>query len=170
MLRLEARPAPSRFFAWASPVLSLLITIAVATLLFTLLGKDPVRSLTVFLIEPFNGLRSITELGLKATPLILCSLGLALCFRSNVWNIGAEGQYIIGALCAAGVGIAAGTTGGPIVVFLMVVAGNETTTKLLTETMRLLDPIADALAADLALPEDVISSLPEVLEKEATWM
>ena len=105
MLRLEARPAPSRLFAWASPVLSLLITIAVATVLFTLLGKDPVRSLTVFLIEPFNGLRSITELGLKATPLILCSLGLALCFRSNVWNIGAEGQYLAGAMVAGGLAL-----------------------------------------------------------------
>ena len=105
MLRLEVRPTPSRFFAWVSPVLSLLITIAVATLLFTLLGKDPVRSLTVFLIEPFNGLRSITELGLKATPLILCSLGLALCFRSNVWNIGAEGQYLAGAMVAGGLAL-----------------------------------------------------------------
>ena len=105
MLRLEARPAPSRLFAWASPVLSLLITIAVATVLFIALGKDPVRSLTVFLIEPFNGLRSITELGLKATPLILCSLGLALCFRSNVWNIGAEGQYLAGAMLAGGLAL-----------------------------------------------------------------
>ncbi len=105
MLRLEARPAPSRLFAWASPVLSLLITIAVATVLFIALGKDPVRSLTVFLIEPFNGLRSITELGLKATPLILCSLGLALCFRSNVWNIGAEGQYLAGAMVAGGLAL-----------------------------------------------------------------
>ena len=105
MLRLEARPAPSRFFAWASPLISLAITIAIATLLFVALGKDPVKSLSVFLIEPFNGLRSLTELGLKATPLILCSLGLALCFRSNVWNIGAEGQYLVGAMAAGGLAL-----------------------------------------------------------------
>ena len=105
MLRLEARPAPSRFFAWASPLISLAITIAIATLLFIALGKDPVKSLSVFLIEPFNGLRSLTELGLKATPLILCSLGLALCFRSNVWNIGAEGQYLVGAMAAGGLAL-----------------------------------------------------------------
>ena len=86
MLRLEARPAPSRVFAWASPVISLVITIVVATILFAALGKDPVQSLSVFLIEPFNGLRSLTELGLKATPLILCSLGLALCFHSRESN------------------------------------------------------------------------------------
>ena len=105
MLRLEARPAPSTFFAWTSPLISLVITIAIATLLFMALGKDPVKSLSVFLIEPFNGLRSLTELGLKATPLILCSLGLALCFRSNVWNIGAEGQYLVGAMAAGGLAL-----------------------------------------------------------------
>ena len=105
MLRLEARAAPSRLFAWASPLLSLLITILVATVLFAALGKDPVKSLSVFLFEPFNGLRSLTELGLKATPLILCSLGLALCFRANVWNIGAEGQFLMGAIVAGGLAL-----------------------------------------------------------------
>jgi simple sugar transport system permease protein len=105
MLRLEARPAPSRLFTWASPVLSLAITIAVAAVLFAALGKDPVRGLAVFLLEPFNGLRSLTELGLKATPLILCALGLALCYRSNVWNIGAEGQFLLGGIAAGGLAL-----------------------------------------------------------------
>jgi simple sugar transport system permease protein len=105
MLRLEARGAPSRLFAWASPLLSLLITIVVATVLFAALGKDPVKSLSVFLFEPFNGQRALTELGLKATPLILCSLGLALCFRANVWNIGAEGQFLTGAIAAGGLAL-----------------------------------------------------------------
>ena len=105
MLRLEARPAPSRLFAWASPVISLVITVIVAALLFAALGKSPGQSLAVFLFEPFNGLRALTELGLKATPLILCSLGLALCFRSNVWNIGAEGQYLLGGITAGGLAL-----------------------------------------------------------------
>ena len=105
MLRLEARPEPSRLMAWASPLISLLITVAVASVLFVALGKDPLRSLQVFLFEPFNGLRSLTELGLKATPLILCALGLALCFRSNLWNIGAEGQFLIGGIAAGGLAL-----------------------------------------------------------------
>jgi ABC-type uncharacterized transport system permease subunit len=105
MLRLEARPAPSRLFTWASPLLSLAITVAVAALLFAALGKSPARGLAVFLLEPFNGLRSLTEVGLKATPLILCALGLALCYRSNVWNIGAEGQFLLGGIAAGGLAL-----------------------------------------------------------------
>ena len=57
--------------------------------------------LSMFLVEPFNGARALTELGLKCTPLILCALGLGLCFRSNVWNI-AEGQFLIGAITGGG--------------------------------------------------------------------
>lgn len=105
MLRLEMRPEASRFFTWASPAISLVITIVFASLLFLALGKDPVRGLTVFLFEPFNGVRALTELGLKSTPLILCALGLALCFRSNVWNIGAEGQFLMGAIAGGGLAL-----------------------------------------------------------------
>ncbi len=102
MIRLEVRPAPSRRMTLLSPVIALAITIVVAALLFLSLGKSPVRGLAVFLFEPFHGLRAVTELGLKATPLILCSLGLALCYRSNVWNIGAEGQFLLGAIGGGG--------------------------------------------------------------------
>ena len=98
MIELEARPAPSLRMSVLSPLVALLITVAVAALLFVSLGKDPVRGLSVFLVEPFHGTRALTELGLKSTPLILISLGLALCYRSNIWNIGAEGQYLLGAI------------------------------------------------------------------------
>jgi ABC-type uncharacterized transport system permease subunit len=95
---LEARPTPSRWMTALSPVIALAITVVVAGLLFAFLGKDPVQGLRIFLVEPFHGARGLTELGLKATPLILISLGLSLCYRSNVWNIGAEGQYLIGGI------------------------------------------------------------------------
>jgi ABC-type uncharacterized transport system permease subunit len=73
--------------------------------LFWALGKDPVRSLSVFLVEPLRGARALTEIGLKATPLILIGLGLALCYRSNVWNIGAEGQFLLGAIAGGGLAL-----------------------------------------------------------------
>ena len=103
MLKLEPRAAPSATMSFASPLIALGITIAVAAFLFSVLGKDPVRGLQIFLFEPWNGTRAITELMLKATPLILISIGLAACFRSNVWNIGAEGQFLAGAITAGGV-------------------------------------------------------------------
>ena len=105
MLRLEARPAPSGLMGTLSPVIALLVTIAVASALFLALGKDPLRALSVFLLEPWNGTRALTELGLKATPLILCALGLAVCFRSNVWNIGAEGQFLLGGIFGGGLAL-----------------------------------------------------------------
>ena len=103
MLQLEARAEASGFWRYASPVAALVITLGLSALLFVALGKDPVRGLQIFLFEPWNGTRAISELVLKATPLALCALGLALCFRSNVWNIGAEGQFLVGGIFAGGV-------------------------------------------------------------------
>jgi general nucleoside transport system permease protein len=108
MLRLEARPQPSRLMSLASPLLALALTVLIGVLLFSLLGKDPLRGLQIFFVEPVKSLYALSELSIKATPLILIALGLAVCFRANVWNIGAEGQFVIGALAAGGVAMQAG--------------------------------------------------------------
>jgi len=105
MIRLEARPVPSPLMGVLSPLIALLITVVAGAILFLALGKDPGGALSVFLVEPFHGVRALTELGLKATPLILCALGLALCYRSNVWNIGAEGQFLLGAITGGGLAL-----------------------------------------------------------------
>ena len=97
MWRLEPRPAPSRAWTWGSPLLALSITVLIGVMLFVVLGKDPVRGLSAFFWEPVRSAYALGELSIKATPLLLIALGLAVCFRSNVWNIGAEGQFIIGA-------------------------------------------------------------------------
>jgi general nucleoside transport system permease protein len=102
MLRLEPRAEPSKAWVYASPALALLITIIVAGLLFVALDKDPIRGLSIFLVEPWANWRGASEIALKSIPLILCALGLALCYRSNVWNIGAEGQLLMGAIFAGG--------------------------------------------------------------------
>jgi ABC-type uncharacterized transport system permease subunit len=107
MLRLEARPEPSRAMSIASPLVALAITVVIGTLLFVLLGKDPLRGLAVFFVEPVKSLYALGELAMKATPLLIIGLGLAVCFRSNVWNIGAEGQFILGAIAASGVAMLA---------------------------------------------------------------
>lgn len=97
-LSLVARESPSRLLAWLSPVFATLLTLAAGAALFALIGKDPVQGLRVFLFEPISSQRAAGELALKATPLLLCAIGLAVCFRANVWNIGAEGQLIAGAI------------------------------------------------------------------------
>ncbi|MFN5700308.1 MAG: ABC transporter permease subunit, partial [Betaproteobacteria bacterium] len=101
-LQLERRLQPSAAMTWASPFIALLLTTVLAGALFALLGKDPLRGLSMFFIEPMANLRLVGEVLLKATPLVLCALGLAVCYRSNVWNIGAEGQFLLGAICASG--------------------------------------------------------------------
>ena len=108
MFRLEARPQPSRVMSVASPLLALAVTVVVGVLLFALLGKDPLRGLQMFFVEPVKSLYALSELSIKATPLILIALGLAVCFRSNVWNIGAEGQFVVGAMAAGWVAMQAG--------------------------------------------------------------
>src|SRR3954471_25036172 len=108
MLRLEPRPEPSKAMSIASPLIALAITVVIGTILFVLLGKDPLRGLAVFFVEPLKSAYALSELAMKATPLLLIALGLAVCFRSNVWNIGAEGQFILGAIAASGVAMTAG--------------------------------------------------------------
>ena len=107
MFKLELRPQASPVWSVASPLLALAITVVLGSLLFVALGKDPVRGLQMFFWEPVKSAYALGELMVKATPLLLIALGLAVCFRSNVWNIGAEGQFVLGAICAGGVALLA---------------------------------------------------------------
>lgn len=127
MLRLEPRATPSQAMALASPLLALLLTAALAALILAGLGKDPLEGLRVIFLEPLSNRRQISEVLLKATPLVVIALGLAVCFRANVWNIGAEGQFLLG--CVGGGGLALWlTTQGivlprPVGVTLVLLAG-----------------------------------------------
>lgn len=123
MLKLESRPQPSKWMSVASPLLALAITVVLGLGLFVLLGKDPLRGLQMFFWEPVKSAYAWSELGIKATPLILIALGLAVCFRSNVWNIGAEGQFIVGALAGGWVAMQATPDTGRGIVLLILLAG-----------------------------------------------
>ena len=123
MLRLEARPQPSSFWSYGSPLLALLITVVIGVLLFIALGKDPLKGLEMFFWLPIKSGYALGELLVKATPLLIIALGLAVCFRSNVWNIGAEGQYIMGAIFAGGVALVADKTTGAWIVLPVILAG-----------------------------------------------
>ena len=123
MPQLEVRPQPSSFWSYASPLLALLITVLIGVALFVALGKDPVKGLQVFFWEPIKSPYAIGELLVKATPLLIIALGLAVCFRSNVWNIGAEGQFVMGAIAAGGIALLAEKTTGPWIVPAILLAG-----------------------------------------------
>ena len=123
MLKLEGRPQASAFWSIGSPLLALAITVVIGVLLFVALGKDPVKGLTVFFWEPVRSPYALGELMVKATPLLIIALGLAVCFRSNVWNIGAEGQFVIGAVAAGGVALLADKDMGRWIVIAIVLAG-----------------------------------------------
>ena len=123
MPRLEARPQPSRFWSYGSPLLALAMTVAIGVVLFMALGKDPLRGLEMFFWQPIRTGYAVGELLVKATPLLIIALGLAMCFRSNVWNIGAEGQYIMGAIFAAGVALLADASTGAWIVVPVLLAG-----------------------------------------------
>jgi simple sugar transport system permease protein len=123
MLRLEPRAQPSNVWRYASPLLALAITVVLGVILFVALGKDPVRGLQVFFWEPIKSVYALSELMVKATPLLLIALGLAVCFRSNVWNIGAEGQFVMGAVFASGVALNADANTGAGFWVLILLAG-----------------------------------------------
>ncbi|NBD21587.1 ABC transporter permease [Aquabacterium fontiphilum] len=123
MFRLEPRPAPSRLLTLASPLIALAVTVLVGVVLFTVLGKDPVAGLRMFFVEPLRNSYAWSELTLKATPLILIALGLAVCFRANLWNIGAEGQFIMGAIFAGGVALRASPDSPAVYVVAVLLAG-----------------------------------------------
>jgi len=123
MFKLEARSEPSGFWRLASPLLALVITVVLGAVMFWALGKDPVKGLGVFFWEPIRSGYALGELMVKATPLLLIALGLALCFRSNVWNIGAEGQYVMGAVFAAGMALTADSNSSAWMVVAVLLAG-----------------------------------------------
>jgi simple sugar transport system permease protein len=109
MLRLEKRPNPSQAWAWATPLLAVVCTMIAGGILFAALGKDPFAAIRMIFWDPLFDPRIAAfyrpQLLVKAAPLILIAIGLAIGFRAGIWNIGAEGQYIIGAICGAAVAL-----------------------------------------------------------------
>ena len=99
-LVLEKRAEQSAKMALLSPVIALCLTVIVGGVIFALRGLDPFEALYVYFIEPLTDPWSREQLIAKAAPLVLIGAGLAVCYAANVWNIGAEGQFIVGALLA----------------------------------------------------------------------
>src|SRR5271154_4410572 len=100
-LVLERRPERSAVIAVASPLIAVALTIVTFAILFAIMGKNPIEALYIYFIEPLTDSFTLQEIVVKATPLVMIAVGLALCYIANVWNIGAEGQFIVGAVCGS---------------------------------------------------------------------
>jgi ABC-type uncharacterized transport system permease subunit len=101
MFRLEPRVEPSQLMRYGSPLVAVALTVVTGFVLFSVLGRDPVAAFHAFFIAPVSTANGVSELLLKSSPLALCAIGLAIGFRANVWNIGAEGQLILGAIAGS---------------------------------------------------------------------
>ncbi len=126
MIRLEKRPNPSRAWSLSTPLMAVVLTMIAGAILFAMLGKDPLAAIRTIFWDPlFGAFASYTraQLLIKAGPLILIAVGLSLGFKAGLWNIGAEGQYIMGAIFGAAVGLAFYPAEGWYIFPLMVLAG-----------------------------------------------
>jgi simple sugar transport system permease protein len=123
-IALERRAERSTTIAIASPLIAIALTLVTMAILFVILGKNPITALGVYFIEPLTDGYSLIEIAVKATPLVMIAVGLALCYIANVWNIGAEGQFLIGAVCGSWIAVKTqGTDAGAWVLPAMLVAG-----------------------------------------------
>src|ERR1700720_1778062 len=100
-LVLEKRAERSTTIALISPLIAIGLTIVTMSILFAMLGKNPISALGVYFIDPLTDSYSLQELVVKATPLVMIAVGLSLCYLANAWNIGAEGQFLFGAVCGS---------------------------------------------------------------------
>lgn len=106
MIVLKPRAAPSRLMSYLAPLVALVITLLAGLVLFSILNVPAGAAFHAFFIEPISTAYGLAELGVKAAPLIMIGVALSIGFRAQVWNIGAEGQLIAGAICGAAVALA----------------------------------------------------------------
>jgi len=121
--RLVPRPQPSTAMLLLAPLYAVGLTLVVGLAIFAALGQNPAIAFRAFFVDPVSNANGISELLLKASPLCLIALGLAIGYRANIWNIGAEGQMYLGGVFATGLVIAFNDRGGAWLLPAMIVAG-----------------------------------------------
>ena len=121
--RLVPRVAPSQKMLVYAPLLAVVLTLVVGLTIFAALGQNPLHAFRAFFLDPVSNANGISELLMKASPLCLIALGLAIGYRANIWNIGAEGQMYLGGIFASGLAIHYNDAGGPWLLPTMMLAG-----------------------------------------------
>ena len=127
MFKLEKRPQQSQKWIYLSPFLAVVITMISGGILFAILGENPIEAIRIIfwdpLFDPNFASYSRPQLLVKAGPLILIAIGLSFGFKAGVWNIGAEGQYIMGAIFGASLALAFYPMESKLIFPLMIIAG-----------------------------------------------
>jgi simple sugar transport system permease protein len=122
-IELVRRPERSKILALTSPLIAIGLAVIVGGVIFALIGLNPVDGLYTYFIQPLTQLWSIKDIITKMTPMLLIGVGLAICYLSNTWNIGAEGQLAIGAIFGSAIPVYFPGTGGPAIVLIMILLG-----------------------------------------------
>ena len=123
MPRFEARGSASPLMQVLTPVLAVLLTLAAGAALFTALGYDGIGAVREIFVEPLGNSYRWQDLLVKAAPLAMIAVGLSVGFRANVWNIGAEGQYVLGGLAGTGIALLTLDGEGAWILPAMIAAG-----------------------------------------------
>lgn len=123
LIQLEKRPSPSKFMVYLTPVFAVVLTMIVGAIIFTLIGYDGIGAVREIFLTPLTNSLKWQDLAVKAAPLVIIGVGLSVGYRANVWNIGAEGQYVVGGLAATGVALATYEMTGWWILPLMGIAG-----------------------------------------------
>ena len=110
---------------YASPLIAVALMLAIGLVLCLFIGKSPLAALYTFTVSPISNLYGLGELLIKASPLVLIAIGLAIGFQSNVWNIGAEGQLTVGAIFSGGVALHYASSESSLVLPAMILAGGQ---------------------------------------------
>jgi simple sugar transport system permease protein len=123
-LVLEKRAERSAAIAVASPLIAIALTLVTVGILFAIMGKNPIAALNVYFLEPLTDPYSLAEIAVKAAPLVMIAVGLSLCYIANIWNIGAEGQFLVGAIAGSWLAVRTnGTDAGVWVLPVMLILG-----------------------------------------------
>lgn len=123
MLEWRRRREPSTLMLLASPLIAIGLTMLIGMIVFTAMGYDGFHAVESIFLTPFLEPQRWGDIGVKGAPLVMIALGLAIGFRANVWNIGAEGQYVMGAIAGTGVALLTYDMTGWWILPAMILAG-----------------------------------------------
>ena len=122
--RIERAPVPSRLTSALVPILSVLLALVFGGTVLIAAGENPLTVYDAMLRGALGDRNGVAETLVKTIPLLLTGLGVAVAFRMQLWNIGAEGQLYFGAIAATGAGLFLFPSAPPTVLIpLLVVAG-----------------------------------------------